>query len=71
LNGKKVRSKMELSEIIAPLKPGQQISMRYYHKGTPVNTTLTLYEDPTLKIEKQAGTSVKQEEFSNKWIHGT
>ena len=71
LNGRKLGAIKDVGEIIDPLSPGSKIPVKYLHRNTEVNTSITLFEDPLIKIEKRpTGVSEKQRQLRDEWIHG-
>lgn len=69
LDGKNITTRSDFNGIIDAHKPGDNIRIRYAHRGVMVDTTLLLSEDPAviLKAENDALTS-QQKQFETLWL---
>lgn len=58
-----------VNDIVSKHKVGDKISVTYLHHQNTIKTTLTLTEDPWLKIENQPGNiDEKQQQFRKQWL---
>jgi predicted metalloprotease with PDZ domain len=55
MDGKKPVRVEDINEIVGKHKMGDKIPVTYLHRGNKITATVTLTEDPWIKIEKQSG----------------
>ncbi len=69
LDGKSIATRSDFNGIINAHKPGDNIHIRYSHRGVMVDSTLLLSEDPEviLQAENDALTS-QQKQFETLWL---
>lgn len=71
LDGRKLKGTTTVDEIISRHKVGDKIALNYLHRENPIKTTVTLTEDPWIKIEKVSkGTTEKHQQLSKQWMKG-
>jgi predicted metalloprotease with PDZ domain len=71
LDGRKIKGVTAVDAIICKHKIGDKIAVTYLHHDKPTKTTITLKEDPWIKIEKIAeGITDKQQQLSKQWMKG-
>lgn len=68
MDGKKLKEVGNIDEIISKHKPEDKITLMYSHRQNPVNTTLTLTENPFLKIDKESNSSEDHQKFKRQWL---
>ncbi|MCW3108235.1 MAG: peptidase [Segetibacter sp.] len=69
MDGSKPKGIDELNEIVTKHKIGDKVPVTYLHHQNTIKTTVTLTEDPWLKIEKQSGgLDEMQQQFRKLWM---
>lgn len=70
LDGKRPKGTGDVNDIISNHKIGDKIAATYLHRKNEIKTTITLTEDPWIKIEKTPGSTEKQQALSKQWMKG-
>ena len=73
IDGQDVKTPADFKRLVSDKKSGETLKVTYNHKGTNVNTNITLIDDPTLSIvpiEKDGGTLTdKMRDVRNNWLN--